>query len=234
MSDRTFHGVIFDFNGVLLWDNELHEEAWRRYSARLRGTPLTLEEMKVVVHGRTNRDIFDYVLGRPVTDEELRPMLVEKETIYQGLAIEAGEAYRLSPGAIELLDYLAANHIPRAIATSSPEINIGFFIEHLDLLRWFGREAIVYDRGLYPGKPAPDIYLEAAERLGLPPAQCVVVEDSIAGTQSAAAAGIGATFAIGPAETREELATLPGVVAVIEKLGEFPRPMLIGRMKDEG
>lgn len=165
MTDKRYSGVIFDFNGVLLWDNYLHEEAWRLFSSRLRGHPLTMDEMRLAVHGRVNRDIFEYILNRPISDDELRPLAEEKETLYRQLAIETGDAYQLSPGAAELLDCLAANDIPRAIATSSPEVNVTFFIERLDLLRWFAPEHIIFDRGLYPGKPAPGIYLEAAAAL---------------------------------------------------------------------
>ena len=193
-------GVIFDFNGVLFWDNPLHEEAWRQYSARLRGRPLTDQEMAEQVHGRVNRDIFAYVLGQMPADDELARLADEKEIIYRRLCLEAGEAFGLSPGAVELLDFLAANDVPRAIATSSPWVNLSFYIEHLDLGRWFTPDRLIYDRGRYPGKPAPDIYLEAAAALQLPPAACVVVEDSLAGIAAARTAGIGRIVALGPAE----------------------------------
>lgn len=219
-------GVVFDFNGVLLWDNHLHEEAWRQFSARLRGSPMTDREMKLAVHGRTNRDIFEYVLGRPVAEAELRPLVEEKEAVYRRLALAAGDDYQLSPGAADLLDFLADKEIPRAIATSSPGVNVTFFIERLGLRRWFAPETIIYDRGHYPGKPAPDIYLEAAGRLGMDPSRLVVVEDAVAGVQSARAAGIGAIVAIGPAQDHVALAALPGVTWVIESLEQFPRAIL--------
>ena len=222
----NFDGVIFDFNGVLLWDNHLHEEAWRRYSARLRGTPLSDEEMRRQVHGRVNLDIFAYVLGRELSRAEVQPLAEEKETIYRRLALAAGADYRLSPGAVALLDDLVAAGIPRAIATSSPWVNVAFFIEQLDLHRWFAPEHIIYDRGLYPGKPAPGIYLEAAEKLGIAPERCIVVEDSIAGIAAARAANIGGIVAIGPAAGHAALAALPGVGAVIEDLHHFPREWL--------
>lgn len=229
MTDNQFDGVIFDFNGVLLWDNHLHEEAWRRFSARLRGHPMSMDEMKHAVHGRVNRDIFEYVLGRAIAEDELRPLSEEKEAIYRQLAVGAGADYKLSPGAVELLDFLAASDIARAIATSSPRVNVDFFIERLGLLRWFAAEHIIYDRGRYPGKPAPDIYIEAAGRLGRPPAHYLVVEDSIAGIISAHDAGIGAIVAIGPASEHHALARRPGVRHVIVDLGLFPREMIAGR-----
>lgn len=226
MNENRFEGVIFDFNGVLLWDNHLHEEAWRRFSARLRGTPMSDEEMRRQVHGRVNLDIFAYVLGRAVTQAEMQPLMEEKEATYRQLALESIEDYRLSPGATALLDDLAAAAVPRAIATSSPAVNVAFFIEHLELSRWFAPAHIIHDRGLYPGKPAPDIYLEAAERLGIAPHHCIVVEDSIAGITSARAAGIGGIVAIGPSVDHAALAALPGVGAVIEDLRQFPRAWL--------
>ncbi len=72
MTNNQYDGVIFDFNGVLLWDNHLHEEAWRRFSERLRGVPISVDEMKVAVHGRVNRDILEYVLGRRPDDDEVQ------------------------------------------------------------------------------------------------------------------------------------------------------------------
>ncbi len=228
MGEAHLAGVIFDFNGVLFWDNPLHEEAWRQYSARLRGRPLADQEMTEQVHGRVNRDIFAYVLSRMPADDELARLAEEKEIIYRRLCLEAGEAFRLSPGAVELLDHLAASDVPRAIATSSPWVNLSFYIEHLALGRWFAPDRLIYDRGHYPGKPAPDIYLEAAEALRLPPAACVVVEDSLAGIAAARAAGIGRIVALGPAERHGELVALPGVTDVVVDLSQFPRHLLAG------
>jgi len=223
----SFAGLIFDFNGVLFWDSPLHEEAWRRYSAQLRGYPMTDREMIEQVHGKVNLDIFRYVLGWPISREEMLPLAAEKEAIYRQLCLEAGDAFQLSPGAIDLLDFLVARHIPRTIATSSDRPNVAFFIEHLELGRWFDLKQLVFDEGRYPGKPAPHIYREAAERLGLPPARCVVVEDSLAGIESARAAGIGCIVGLGPDEWQKELAGLPGVGPTIHDLSEFPRELLL-------
>lgn len=226
-----FSAVIFDFNGVLFWDNALHEEAWRQYSRRVRGVALSDREMVEHVHGLVNRDIFAYLLGEAPAAEQLARLAEEKEAIYRRLCLAAEGVFQLSPGAEALLDYLAARHIPHAIATSSAWPNVAFYVEHLGLGRWFAPERIIYDRGEYPGKPAPHIYREAAGRLGLPPGDCVVVEDSLAGIAAAHAAGIGYIVALGPGhdsgESRyEELAAQPGVGAVISDLGQFPRYLL--------
>ena len=185
------------------------------------------------VHGRVNRALFTYVLGRDVTPDELPRLAGAKDVIYRGLCLSDPDAFHLSPGAVELLDFLVERRIPHTIATSSAWPNVAFYLEHLQLERWFERPLLVYDEGRYAGKPAPFIYLEAAERLGLPPAQCVVVEDALAGIAAARAASIGRVVALGPAHHHAELATQPGVSEVITHLGQLPRHLLDGAGRTE-
>lgn len=217
-----FQGIIFDFNGVLWWDGHLQAHSWRQFSAELRGWPLSAEELAVHVHGRNNGYTLAYLLGRPVAGEELRALTQQKETIYRQLCLDEGEAFKLSPGAEELLGFLAARRIPRTIATASEKTNVDFFVAHLHLDRWFDVGLIVYDDGSRPGKPAPDIYLQAACNLGLAPAECVVVEDSQSGIEAAHAAGIGHIVALGPVDEYDELARQVGVAHAIENLGQLP------------
>jgi beta-phosphoglucomutase-like phosphatase (HAD superfamily) len=209
-ADRRTWGIIFDFNGVLLWDRAWHEAAWRQFAGQL-GRALTDDDLARRVHGRTNADIFTFLLGHRPPDDELAALSEAKEHIYRGLCLAAGDAFKLSRGASSYLDFLAERNMPRAIATSSGRANVEFYIQHLDLLRWFEREYIIFDEGRYPGKPAPDIYLDAAARLGLPPRNCIVVEDSPSGIAAAHAAGIGTIVALGDKELRH----LEGVSSVV-------------------
>jgi len=225
-----FDGIVFDFNGVLWWDTHLHTWAWKQFSARLRGAPLSDEELAVEVFGRTNRHTLEYLVGHPLTREEAEDLSEQKEQIYRQACLDLGAEFRLSPGAVQLLDFLAAHNIRRTVATASDKINLEFFVEYLDLRRWFDLAQIVYDDGVRPGKPQPDIYLQAACNLGLEPARCVVVEDSRAGIAAARAAGIGCLYALGPAPTHPALRHLPGVREAIENLGQLPRDELfLGR-----
>lgn len=217
----TCSAIIFDFNGVLLWDAALQEESWRAFSAKMRGYALTREEMQAFMHGRSNRDVMTYILGHPPSADELPALIDEKESLYRRMCLENPRSFVLSPGAIPLLDSLAARSIPHTIATASEWGNVSFFIQHLELARWFDPSKIVYDDGQMPNKPAPDIYLRAARVLGLPPADCLVVEDSRSGLRAAHAAGIGQIAALGPRETHAELARLPGVSRVITRLDEL-------------
>jgi beta-phosphoglucomutase-like phosphatase (HAD superfamily) len=218
----AYRGIIFDLNGVLWWDGALQEQAWKQFSAELRGWPLTGEELAVQMHGRNNRHTLEYLVGRPVVGEELLLLTEEKEAIYRRLCLEQGPGFQLSPGAADLLGFLVAHDISRTIATAAGKANVDFFVAHLHFDHWFDTGRIVYDDGSRPGKPAPDTYLEAARVLALIPAQCVVVEDSQSGIQAAHAAGIGCVIALGPGERHEELGRMAGVGRFIDRLGELP------------
>lgn len=216
-------GLIFDFNGVLWWDSHLQEQAWSAFAARLRGRPLSTAEIAEHIHGRTNGHTLAYLLDRPVTGAELAALTEQKEATYRQLCLQQGAGFALSPGALDLLDYLVARAIPHTIATASEKNNLDFFVEHLRLDTWFDVGRIVYDDGRRPGKPAPDIYLAAAQRLGPPPARCAVIEDSLSGLAAAGQAGIGHIVALGPAGTHAALRRVPGVNRVIASLAELPR-----------
>ena len=75
----TVKGIIFDFNGTLFQDSKLHEEAWRDYSARLRGTAFSDEEMYKYMFGRSNEEIITYAIGRKPTPQECLKWANEKE-----------------------------------------------------------------------------------------------------------------------------------------------------------
>ena len=222
-----FSGIIFDFNGVLWWDSDLQEAAWMQFAAALRGRPLSATEVREQIHGRPNQHALQYLTGRTIHGAELEELTQQKERLYRRMCLAQGKGFRLSPGAIPLLDDLAVRGVPRTIATASERTNLDFFIEHLDLTRWFDPALIVYDDGRLPGKPAPDVYLEAAQRLGLAPVACVVVEDSVSGLAAAQAAGIGQVVALGPPAAQPTLRKLPGVDSVIGSLAELADARII-------
>lgn len=222
-----FSAVIFDFNGVLLWDSPFHEEAWQTTALTLRRLRLSEQEIAEHVHGRPIAYTLGYLTGRSVVGQELADLTELKESLYRRLCLEHPERFVLSPGAIPLLEALEARHVAHTIATSSEITNLRFFVDRLALANWFAPRLIVYDDGSMPGKPAPDIYLKAAQRLGTPPAQCIVVEDSLSGIEAARAAGIGHIIAIGPRERHAGLRECAGVAEVIESLAEFPLALVV-------
>lgn len=199
---------IFDFNGTLVFDSIYHEQAWNRYMEAHLGRVVPREEFLAHVHGRDNRDIMTYLLGRRPTQEEAHVEGEAKEALYRDLCRQAGDAYHLVKGAPALLDRLRASGAPFAIATSSTQPNVDFYFEQLGLARWFTPERVICSRPGLPGKPDPAIYRLAMERLGVDPSRCLVVEDAPAGVQSALAAGAGQVIGIGEtAASRAQLAS---------------------------
>ena len=179
-------GIVFDFNGTLYWDTEKHNLAWTILSRELREHELTMEELKTKVQGRTTPDILRFLLGGADADQQTLNALGEKkETLYRRLCLEDGESLQLAPGAPQFLDRLKALGVPIAIATSSGKENIDFYFKAFELERWFSFNHVVYDDGTMQGKPAPDIFERAFQRLGLMPQECMVVEDSPLGLEAA-------------------------------------------------
>lgn len=216
-------GIIFDFNGTLYWDSKLHYDAWREFSALLRETPFTDEEMREKMFGHTNEDIIEYAIGKKPSKEMVEKYGKEKEALYRKRCLLDPENFKLADGAIELLDFLKENNIPRTIATMSEWDNVEFYIKEFQLEKWFDLDEIVYSDGTIPGKPAPDIFLLAAEKIGLAPKDCVVVEDAIAGINSAKSAGIGKIIAIASLEPDEFYRKIEGVESIIHNFYEFDR-----------
>lgn len=218
-----YKGIIFDFNGTLLFDSEKHLEAWREYSRQLRGVAFTDEEMRDYMFGRTNEDIIAYAIGKKPEPELVEKLGLEKEAVYRDMCRNDRENFKLAPFAEEFLDFLKENDIPRTIATMSGWENVEFYIEEFNLERWFDLDKIVYANGKIPGKPAPDIYQIAAKNLGLKPEECIVVEDAVSGIDSAKNAGIGKIIAIASMEPVELYEKMPHVAEVITDFSQISK-----------
>ena len=218
-----YKGIIFDFNGTLLFDSEKHLEAWREFSKKLRETPFTNEEMRDFMFGRTNEDIIAYAIGKKPDPELVERLGQEKEAVYRDMCRKDRENFKLAPYAEELLDFLCENDIPHTIATMSGIENVEFYIEEFKLERWFDIEKIVYANGKIPGKPAPDIYQIAAKNLNLEPKDCIVVEDAVSGIKAAENAGIGKIIAIASMEPIELYKKMSCVGEIITNFSQLDR-----------
>lgn len=218
-------GIIFDFNGTLYWDSQLHYDAWVEYSKILRGTPFTREEMRDKMFGHTNKDIIQYAIGKEPTAEMVEKYAKEKESLYRKRCLIDRENFKLAPGAEEFLDFLKENNIPMTIATMSEWDNVEFYIREFNLTKWFDVDKIVYSNGKIPGKPAPDIFLIAAKNLDLNPQDCLVFEDAIAGINAAKAASIGKIIAVDSIEPPEFYQNIEGLSGIITNFGEVDRTL---------
>ena len=217
---------------MLFWDNQLQRDSWRAFAANLRSEPLTNAEIDKHIHGRNGQYTLEYLLGHPLSAEKSAALMEQKESIYREMCLGLGADFRLSPGAIPLLETLIQHDIPHTIATASAKNNVEFFIQHLGLARWFQLDQITYDNGNIAGKPAPDLYLQAANNIGIKPGDCVVIEDSFSGIQAAHAAEIGWVIALGPEENHTNLSHLPEVNQVISDLGQLPTKELFTFAKE--
>ncbi|MBR4620198.1 MAG: HAD family phosphatase [Salinivirgaceae bacterium] len=207
-------GVIFDFNGTMFLDSPLHERAWIDMAKKLRAEPLGIEEFYANLQGRTNLQIITYLLGRQPSDIELSQITEEKELLYRTRCSAPDGLHSLAPGVENFLNQLKPTGIPFTIATGSYLPNVQFYFSHLHLEKWFDFEKVIYDDGTYPGKPSPDIFLKAADKIGVKPADCLVFEDSYAGIRSAVAAGIGRIVTVERSLDAEKVAQIGRVFAM--------------------
>jgi HAD superfamily hydrolase (TIGR01509 family) len=178
------HAVIFDIDGTLVDNMHLHAEAFAVFAERHGLPPLTKDD-RARLDGRRNSEIFPILFNRLVPREEWLSYEHEKEGLYRELS-----RGRLAPlkGLIELIDTLRAERIPMALATSAPKANVVHTLAELELASAF--PVIVRGDEVARGKPAPDVFIEAARRLGVDPAGCLVFEDAPMGIEAATAAGM--------------------------------------------
>lgn len=188
----NFKAAIFDFNGTLLWDTDYHNKAFDIFLDKY-NIQLTDEEKRIKIHGKTNPDIMRGIFSRPLSDEEIATISLEKELIYQDLI---RHDLHLAPGAESLFNWLSNNNIPFTIATSAGIENVDFYFEKMPLSQWFSVDKVVYNDGSFRGKPAPDIFLAAIKKLGIPANETVIFEDSVAGIEAAENAGAGKIYII--------------------------------------
>lgn len=189
-------GILFDFNGTLFFDSEYHLEAFYRCYEKYGVARQSREYLINNVFGRSNTDIFRTYIKENATDEEIAAFDEYKEEVYKKYCRENKNTAKLSDCVCDMLDYLKDNSVPFCIATGSPYGNVKFYLEELGLSRWFSFDTIIYSDGSFAGKPAPDIYLRAAERLGLDISECVVFEDGTSGIRAANRAGAGKVIAV--------------------------------------
>lgn len=218
-------GVIFDFNGTMIFDSHIHQAVWAEYIERLSGKPLSDEDFRHHILGHDTANILRYFVDENITAEEAARYGLEKEAVYRERC-PADPLFHLVDGLEDFLDLLKSRNIALNIATGSDITNMRFYFEQFPLSRWFDFNKVVYDDGTFPGKPAPDVYARAAERIGIDPADCVVFEDASSGVLAAHRAGIDKVVIIHPKLKEEYFASFGGVMKVIPDFN--PAAKLLG------
>ena len=176
--------AIFDWDGVIIDSSRQHEESWERLSREI-GKPLPEGHFKAGF-GRKNEFIIPHLLNWEDREVEVRRLSLRKEALYREIVRERG--LEPLPGVRTWLDRLAASGIPCAVGSSTHRENIEAALEMLGFREYFSK--IVTSEDVSHGKPDPEVFLKAAEKLGMPPARCVVFEDAHVGIEAAQRAGM--------------------------------------------
>jgi beta-phosphoglucomutase len=182
--------VIWDVDGTLVDTAELHFRAWLELCRDL-GHDFTRAEF-AATFGRRNPEIIRELFGDRFDDSTIADLGDRKEELYRAAA---RPGVSLLPGARELLEGLHAARFRQAIGSSAPRANIDLILGLTDSARFF--DAITSAENTSRGKPDPQVFLDAARKLGVTPGRCVVMEDAVAGVQAAKAGGmkcVGVTF----------------------------------------
>lgn len=173
--------LIFDLDGVIVDSNPLHTRAWRAY---LENLGIACDDIDRRMHGRRNDEIVADFIGTGLTPEQVFTHGAAKEQMYRQM-MQSELEQRLVPG---IRDFLAwTDGIPTAVASNAEPANVDFVLDGAALRPCF--RVIVDGHQVARPKPYPDIYIRAAELLGVQAAKCVVFEDSATGVEAALAAG---------------------------------------------
>ncbi len=178
----TIKGVIFDFNGTLYWDTQLHNVAWDLFLEKNR-IFLSDEEKNTRIHGKNNIDILKSLFTRELSLKDIDEMSIEKEDIYQSLCLK--HKLGLAPGSVSFFKFLTKIRIPFTIATAADLYNVDFYFKHLDLGFYFDKSKVIYSDGTLKSKPDPEIFRKAMTVLGLKEGEVLIFEDSTSGIEAA-------------------------------------------------
>ena len=212
--------VIFDKDGTLHDTEQVYHRAWRAAGEQT-GVPDIMKFVEICTGTNFTRteELWQEHYGDAFA---FRPFWQLRNDIYDDLI--ATEGLPVKAGAYELLDYLKANGYKIALATSTNAPRVDRHLVMSDMKKYF--DAVVTGDTVPNGKPAPDIFLIAAERLGVNPAECMGVEDSFNGVRAVKAAGMYTVMVpdmIPPTQEILEIsdacpAQLSDIIAILEQL----------------
>jgi len=176
--------VLWDMDGTLIDSEELHWISWQNTMAN-EGITITREQF-LASFGQRNDSIIPQWLGSAATPERIERIANAKEELYRHLVRRDGISPL--PGVADWLHRLHKEGWLQAIASAAPRANIEVVLDALSATHLF--QGIASAEDVHRGKPDPEVYLTAASRVGASPAQCVVVEDAVAGVEGARSAGM--------------------------------------------
>ncbi|MDP9044421.1 MAG: HAD family phosphatase [Pseudomonadota bacterium] len=174
---------LFDLDGTLIDSMPHHQSAWDAWHVR-HGLPMDSDGFFAATAGRSNPEILVDLFPDHSADE-IQALADEKEGLYREIA---ARSLGLIPGAQSFVERARAARLPLAVCTAATPLNMALAFDRHGIDRWV--DTVVSPADGLRGKPHPDIFLEAARRLGLAPADCLVFEDAPLGIEAARRAGM--------------------------------------------
>lgn len=206
-------GLIFDMDGTIVDNMRFHDDAWEAWHAKY-ALPFDRPSFFGRTAGRTNPEIIGEMFP-DLSHEDIVARGMEKEALYV-------ELYRphVRPvaGLVDLMARAEAAAVPMAVGTAAPNENIAVVLDTL-LLRPRFRTIVSPSQG-FRGKPHPDMFLAAAERMGVTPAECVVFEDAPLGIEAARRAGMRAVAMLTMLKA-SDFAAFDNVIAAVPTFAEL-------------
>jgi beta-phosphoglucomutase len=214
--------VIFDMDGVLVDSYQAHFESWRRLADQ-HGYEMAPDQF-AATFGRTSREIIRLLWGGgDLSTERVAELDDDKEALYREII---RQQFPAMDGAIELIDSLDEAGFLLAVGSSGPPENLAVVMEKLDRSDRFA--AMVTATDVTRGKPDPQVFLIAAEKMSVLPERCLVVEDAPPGIAAAKAAGMKSVGLVSTGRSHAELAAADLVVDSLRELSPLILARLIG------
>ena len=204
--------AIFDWDGVIVDSSRAHEESWEQLAAENTFTLPAHHFQRSF--GMKNEVIIPELLGWTRDPQAITGLSLRKEELYRKIVKERG--LTLLPGVKPFLEVLNRAGVRRAIASSTHLLNIETALHLLGLEKYF--HAVLTAEDVTRGKPHPEPFLLAAQRLGAEPSRCIVFEDAHVGVAAARAAGMKVVVVT----TTHPAATLGDADLVLTRLDEVP------------
>ncbi len=210
MAKNEVKAVIWDMDGVIADTAQYHHKGWQMVFQK-RGANYTEEDFRRNT-GKRSDTIIREVLGEKIPQNEITEIIQEKDETFRQLI---GQNIRPFPGVLKLITSLKAHGFKIAIASSAPMENIQMITRNLKIHNRF--DTIVTGWEVTRGKPDPQTFLLAAERLGVEAEDCIVIEDAISGVTASKRAGM-RCIAVTNTTPREELREADLVIDTLEEI----------------
>lgn len=216
--------VIWDMDGVIADTAPYHLKAWQE-AFHKRGVKFTEEDFKRNF-GQRNDTIIQSTLGQGTPQSEVEAIITEKESDFRK---SVRHKVKPLPGAINLIKSLSEHGFKVALASSAPAANIQLITASLGIKGFF--QAIITGTDVTEGKPSPQGFLLAAQRLGVEPENCIVIEDAVAGVAAAKRAGMHC-LAVTNTHPRASLSEADIIVDSLETVNVYDLERLVASSKE--